>query len=1104
MAYSVNESEHPQYPPTGAQTISVPSIPSEEAFGSLTVVPGEVTITVPSIGSQEAFGTPSVEHVIPEDQVITVPGIPSAEAFGSLLVQPGEVIISIPSIASQEQFGTLVLAQTGGPQVIEIPSIQSGEAFGVLNVNLGPPPQIISMPSIASAEAFGGVVIEQSQPEIAIAMPSIDSAEEFGIPSLILGDEPIYLPPPGPNDEPGAGTWDLWVSGTPAYLSRNGFEAFITGLWYPGASTYTSYGRVSHFTEGLVEIPQNDSRRASIKIYLDDPIIRHIRPFSRMLRIHYRGRMIYWGVLSLPHYDLAGNTVQLNSVDPSIRLYHHMLRFGDLENTAAGWGSPPPGGLGADGKGMVYVSTLGMRLLRDAGNNLEEQTARGVPDLGIVNGYDDWHIEPGDADGFPDWIEVGRGDRVLEKMKDLSNQVNGPDFEFEPISGQPGAYARLNTYYKQGTDKTGSVAFYYGTMTDNLENIEVSYGEEFVTHVHTLDRGAKYRYTEANVDSSAEHGIYVYWDATDYDTAKLTPAMREAVLRASAKGILAVYGRPLESYTLHCKIETNTSPWYMRDYKIGDIIKIGGKKGHFEFEDEVRITSIALEQVDAANNIRPRITVSPTVPTIDTIEDDPDYVFDPDAPDVTDPTVTVTSPTNNSEITGSQVSLYAYASDNISVQSVQFYVNGVAHGSPVTTYPYSTILDTTVLEDGPATIYAVVTDTAGNAVESATITVTVNNTDPAPPPPPPPPPVGANPLYIDGRKIRLKSDDSIVSQRGMNMHFAGFTWSADTFTKIAQAGFTDIRGCAQWDNIEPNKGQFNATEINYVRVNIERARAAGLRVRLLLLINSPQWVNRYSVIPSWSYNDNGPAYPYDKWNTKSMFDVLVSSGEPYTRKMIQEVGHLVTGIEYCNEPDAYPASKVQEGLQRMMDWARSEPNAAGLLHYITNCYSSQSAAPEYNNWGAIDMSHNDMIGTVHTYYAPNVTNDPGWSSNGIRRESSPIYWNGYPTEASWYDTVNKTSMLRQMDSWEAFSILYNMPIELGEIGVQYNKGTAAMRDVWMRDWVEAARLKGLSGIYWWIWGVKETQDPWTASYPSTNPVIRPEVLRIPQFATILT
>ena len=610
------------------QIISVPSIASAEAFGTPTIVPGEVTISVPSIASAEAFGTAELVHEVAGPQTITMPSIGSGEAFGVPTIIPGEVVITVPSISSAEAFSTPVLAQSGGPQTITVPGIPSEEAFGAAFVELGGAPQTITVPSIASEETFGSLVIEQIGPEIAIVMPSIISAEEFGNPTLILGSEPIYLPPPDIDAEPGAGGWEVWTSGLPAYISRNGFECFITGLWYPGESTYVSYGRIKNPVAPKVDIPKNDSRRALVAVHLDDPIVKNIRPYSRMLRVHYRGRLIYWGVLHLPEYNLEENLVHLNSIDPSIRLYRHFLRYGDLQNVPnQTLGSPSGGLLGSDGKGLVYVSAAGLRLLRDAGNNLNEQTARGVPNLGIVNGYDDWHIEEGDADGFPDVIEVARGDRVLDKMKDLSNQVTGPDFEFEPVSGQPGAYCRLNTYYKQGTDKTGSVGFHYGTGRDNLDNIEISYGEEFVTHVHTLDRGAKYRYTEANVTSSEESGIYVWWDATDYDVAKLTPAMREAVLRAAAKGILEVYGRPLESYTLTCKIETNISPWYMRDYAIGDIITIGGVKNYFKFQDTVRINDISLEQIDDAGNIRATIQVSPTVPTIDVVH--PDYDIPP-------------------------------------------------------------------------------------------------------------------------------------------------------------------------------------------------------------------------------------------------------------------------------------------------------------------------------------------------------------------------------------------------------------------------------------------------------------------------------------------
>lgn len=95
-------------------------------------------------------------------------------------------------------------------------------------------------------------------------------------------------------------------------------------------------------------------------------------------------------------------------------------------------------------------------------------------------------------------------------------------------------------------------------------------------------------------------------------------------------------------------------------------------------------------------------------------------------PDITAPTVAVTSPAGGSTVAGT-ISLVAAASDNIGVASVQFLVDGAALGAAVTSAPFSVSLDTTTLSNGAHTVNAVARDVANNATTSASVAITVNN-----------------------------------------------------------------------------------------------------------------------------------------------------------------------------------------------------------------------------------------------------------------------------------------------------------------------------------------------------------------------------------------
>jgi hypothetical protein len=85
------------------------------------------------------------------------------------------------------------------------------------------------------------------------------------------------------------------------------------------------------------------------------------------------------------------------------------------------------------------------------------------------------------------------------------------------------------------------------------------------------------------------------------------------------------------------------------------------------------------------------------------------------------PTVALTSVVNGSLAQGT-VPLFATAADNIGVASVQYFLDGIALGAPVTTAPYALLWDTTAATAGGHTLSAVAKDTAN---QTATHAITV-------------------------------------------------------------------------------------------------------------------------------------------------------------------------------------------------------------------------------------------------------------------------------------------------------------------------------------------------------------------------------------------
>jgi hypothetical protein len=94
--------------------------------------------------------------------------------------------------------------------------------------------------------------------------------------------------------------------------------------------------------------------------------------------------------------------------------------------------------------------------------------------------------------------------------------------------------------------------------------------------------------------------------------------------------------------------------------------------------------------------------------------------------DSTPPTAGITNPTANQTVSGKQP-IAANATDNCGVASVQFFLDGKAIGSPVTSSPYAINWDTTTATNATHILSAQATDTSGNTATSSTVTVTVQN-----------------------------------------------------------------------------------------------------------------------------------------------------------------------------------------------------------------------------------------------------------------------------------------------------------------------------------------------------------------------------------------
>jgi hypothetical protein len=95
--------------------------------------------------------------------------------------------------------------------------------------------------------------------------------------------------------------------------------------------------------------------------------------------------------------------------------------------------------------------------------------------------------------------------------------------------------------------------------------------------------------------------------------------------------------------------------------------------------------------------------------------------------DTTNPTVSMSAPSNGATVSGASVTVSANASDNIGVAGVQFKLDGNNLQTEDTTSPYSIIWDSTSVSNGSHSLTAIARDAAGNTTTSSVVTVTVSN-----------------------------------------------------------------------------------------------------------------------------------------------------------------------------------------------------------------------------------------------------------------------------------------------------------------------------------------------------------------------------------------
>ena len=257
------------------------------------------------------------------------------------------------------------------------------------------------------------------------------------------------------------------------------------------------------FSETEVFIPINESRTAKTTISVYNPMLVKlgmglVQPLSRMLKIWYNRKLVFWGRILVPHWQGERGIVEITATDASLCYKHNNHKYGDKAVD--------------DG---YFVDGSGMWVLAESAACTQKQLAAGYPHPGVVFGNDNTvhqlHVRPTGENLEPHvgegaYRKAARGDNIWDSMVNLSQilgppaheggvPVTGPDFELVPIDATtgrttkrgsldelhaglevgPGYHAQLNTYDRQGTNRektsfgiTTLAATTLGTIRTNL------------------------------------------------------------------------------------------------------------------------------------------------------------------------------------------------------------------------------------------------------------------------------------------------------------------------------------------------------------------------------------------------------------------------------------------------------------------------------------------------------------------------------------------------------------------------------------------------------------------------------------------------------------
>ena len=347
----------------------------------------------------------------------------------------------------------------------------------------------------------------------------------------------------------------------------------------------------NQFEDLEVTVPLNDSRTAKVKLSIHDGNAAEIRPLERMMKVYFNGVLVFWGVIIKPVWDAESGTVEVNCIDPTIRLKHRHHRYG---HAAVNFG--------------YFIDGRGMKTLVESAIVTPTERRDGVPKLGILWGFD--HTIHTNVTSI-----CQRGENVWDSILTCSSAAGiGPDFEFAPLDGLgSGNHVRLNTANKIGNNRSNYIVYGFGAGPNNLTNfvyepdgdavrnyfVSVNPGGERGSGTAALEEDKALNFCWPSI---RKYGFYQGWESSGSHDPK-------ELLRQKSAAYVNAYAYPPKFCTITPRM--NVPPYYAHSFWVGDVIRVMANKGYLSVDTVARINNVTLTQSDAAGNTTTQVSCVP-------------------------------------------------------------------------------------------------------------------------------------------------------------------------------------------------------------------------------------------------------------------------------------------------------------------------------------------------------------------------------------------------------------------------------------------------------------------------------------------------------------